>query len=80
MLASFTPSQAGQHHVSVTFRGKHLQGSPFTLKVVDRPVYRRDYSKVSDQPVSRFGSHGASDGQFNGPYSVACSERRDCCG
>ena len=80
MLASFTPSQVGQHNVSVTFRGQHLRGSPFTLEVVDRPVYRRDYSKVSDQPASRFGSNGASDGQFNGPYSVACSERRDCCG
>ena len=75
MLASFTPSQVGQHQVSVTFRGKHLRGSPFTLEVVDRPIYRRDYSQVSDQPVSRFGSLGADDGQYNGPYSVACNSR-----
>jgi len=75
VLASFTPSQVGQHQVSVTFRGKHLRGSPFTLEVVDRPIYHRDYSQVSGQPVSRFGSPGADDGQFNGPYSVACNSR-----
>ena len=76
---SFTLTQVGQYQVSVTFRGKHLQGSPFTLEVMDRPVYRRDYSKVSDQPISRFGSGGAGDGQFDGPYDVACNVRRDCC-
>ena len=75
MFASFTPSQFGQHNVSVTFRGKHLQGSSFTLEVVDRPVYRREYSKVGDQPVSRFGSKGSVDGQFSSPYSVACNAR-----
>jgi len=40
VFASFTPSQTGQHHVCVTFRGKQLQGSPFTLEVVDHPIYR----------------------------------------
>ena len=79
VFVSFTPSQVGQHHVSVTFRGKHLQGSPFTLEVIDLPVYRRDYSEVSDKPASRFGSDGADDRQFNQPYSVACNSRRDCC-
>ena len=77
MFASFTPSQVGQHNVSVTFRGKHLQGSPFTLEVVDRPVYRREYSKVGDQPVGQFGSWGRSDGQLSNPYSVACNLRGD---
>ena len=61
--------------MSVTFRGKHLQGSPFTLEVVDRPIYRRDYSKVGYQPICRFGSQGAGDGQFNLPRSVACNLR-----
>ena len=28
----------------------------------------RDYSKVSDKPVIRFGSYGAGDGQFNNPF------------
>jgi len=28
VTGSFTPSQVGEHQVSVTFRGKHLQGSP----------------------------------------------------
>ena len=75
MFASFTPSQAGQHQISVTFRGKHLQESPFTLEVVDRPVYRRDYSQVGDQPVSTFSSEGEGDEQFIKPYSVACNSR-----
>ena len=75
MFVSFTPSQAGQHQVSVTFRGKHLQGSPFTLEVVDRPIYRRDCSKVGDQPICRFGSSGSGDGQFNFPSAVACNVR-----
>ena len=75
MFASFTPSQAGQHQILVTFRGKHLQESPFTLEVVDRPVYRRDYSQVGDQPVSTFGLEGEGDGQFIKPYSVACNSR-----
>ena len=75
MFASFTPSHVGQHQVSVTFRGKHLQGSSFNVKVVDRPVYRRDYSKVGNRPASRFGSKGAGDGQFNLPRSVACNLR-----
>ena len=35
VTGSFTPSQVGEHQVSVTFRGKHLQGSPFTLEVID---------------------------------------------
>jgi len=61
---SFTASQAGQYQVSVTFRGKHLQGSPFDLEVVDRPIYHRYYSKVSYNPAGRFGSDGADDGQF----------------
>ena len=75
VLASFTPSRASQHQVSVTFKGKHLQGSPFSLEVADRPLYRRDYNQVGDQPVCQFGSKGANNGQFNGPYSVACNFR-----
>ena len=76
MTVSFTPSQAGQHQVSVTFRGKHLQGSPFTLEVVDRPIYHRDYSKVNDHPVSQFGSKGAGDGQLMALLLCAIQEER----
>jgi len=72
---SFTPTQPGQHQVSVTFKGRHLQGSSFNFEVVDRPIYRRDYSKVGDQPASQFGSKGSGNGQFSGPYSVACNSR-----
>jgi len=45
--------------------------------VLDRPVYRRDYSQVGDQPVSRFGSDGAGDGQFQNPSSIKCNLRGD---
>ena len=81
---SFTPSQAGQYQVSVTFRGKHLQGSPLNLEVVDQPIYHRDqsmkpysrdYRNVGDQPLRQFSSKGAGNGQFINPYSVACNVR-----
>jgi len=76
---SFTPTHAGQHRVYVTFRRRNLQGSPFTLEVVDQHIYRRDYGKVGDQPASRFGSKGSDNGQFNLPISVACNSRGDHC-
>ena len=38
-------------------------------------VYRRDYSKVGDQPASQFGLRGSGDGQFDIPSSVACNSR-----
>jgi len=40
-----------------------------------RVVYRRDYSQVSDEPVSQFGSQGSRVGQFKFPSSVACTSR-----
>ena len=61
-------SHVGQHQVSV-------QGSSFNVKAIDRPVYRREYSKVGDRPASRFGSKGAGDGQFTVPHSVTCNLR-----
>jgi len=73
--ASFTPTEVGLHQVSVTFRGNHLQGSPFNFEVVDRPVYRRDYSEVGDKLIKRFGSKGAGDGQFDYPVSVTSNSR-----
>ena len=35
----------------------------------------RNYLKVSDQPISQFGSSGAGDGQFQFPCSVTCKSR-----
>jgi len=54
---SFTPTQAGQYKVSVTLKGKHLQGSPFPLEVMDQPIYRRDYSRAGDYDLD-FGTRG----------------------
>ena len=44
-------------------------------EVLQLSVYRRDYGKVGDEPVSQFGSKGAGDGQFSDPNSVACNSR-----
>ena len=71
----FTPTEVGLHQVSVTFRGNHLQESPFNFEVVDRPVYRRDYNEVGDKLIKRFGSKGAGDGQFDYPVSVTSNSR-----
>ena len=79
---SFTPTQAGQHQVSVIIRGKHLQGSPFNLEVIDRPVkpYSRDYNQVGDKPASRFGSVVQVTGNLATLFFCGVqSERRDFC-
>jgi len=74
--ASFTPTTAGQHQISVSHKGRHFKGSPFRIDVVDRPVFRRDYSTVGTNPVLQFGSRGSGDGHFTSPYGgVACNSR-----
>jgi len=40
-------------------------------------VFRRDYSKVSDQPITQFGSSGSGEGEFDLADSVACNLRGD---
>ena len=57
---------AGHDFVSVE---KALEGKEEPL--VEGAVYRRDYGKVGDKPVSRLGSKGKRDGQSSFPYSVA---------
>ena len=74
---SFTPTTAGQHQISVSHKGKHFKGSPFSVEVVDRPLYRRDYNAVGTNPVLQFGSKGSGDGQFSSPFGVACNSRGD---
>jgi len=74
---SFTPTTAGQHQISVSHKGKHFKGSPFSVDVDDRPkvVYRRDYNAIGTNPVLQFGSRGSGDGQFSNPDGVACNSR-----
>jgi hypothetical protein len=31
--ASFTPTEVGDHKVEIFLNGKHIEGSPFTLKI-----------------------------------------------
>ena len=69
-----------QHQELVSSRGSHSLGreSSFHLESAnDQPAkpYSRDYSKVSDQPVHRFGSKGEGEGHFSSPSSVACNSR-----
>jgi len=74
---SFTPTIAGQHQISVSHKGKHFKGSPFTIDIVDRPLYRRDYNTIGTDPVLQFGSSGSGEGQFRDPAGVACNSRGD---
>jgi len=74
---SFALTNAGQHQIYVSHKGRHFKGSPFRIEVVDRPVYCRDYNAVGTNPVLQFGSDGSGDGQFGGPCGVACNSRGD---
>ena len=35
--------------MSVAVGGKHLQGSPFSLEVVDRPLYRKVGESIQEE-------------------------------
>lgn len=72
---TFILGQAGDYEISVLFKGKHFQGSPFKLKVVDKLGCRRDYGSIGGQPVVRFGSQGGESGQFANPNAVSCNLR-----
>jgi len=73
---------AGHEFVSVekALKGKVKMAAPVASDAHGeveeaRVVYRRDYSQVSDEPVSQFGSQGSRVGQFKFPSSVACTSR-----
>ena len=70
---------AGHEFVSVekALKGK-MRAAPVAdahLEVEARVVFRRDYSKVADQPVSQFGRNETGDGQLFYPYAVAGNSR-----
>jgi len=74
---SFTPTTAGPHQISVSHKGEHVKGSPFTIEVVNRPICRRDYNTVGTNPVLQFGSNGSGDGQFRNLSNVLCNSKGD---
>ena len=66
---SYRPQVTGEHVVSVTIRGRHINDSPFKVAVIKG----RNYSGVG--PVARFfGSEGEADGELCRPWGVCCDK------
>lgn len=66
---SYRPQLEGEHVISVTLRGQHIQDSPFRVVVKKG----RNYAGIG--PVYRsFGSEGESDGQLCRPWGVCCDK------
>ena len=60
---SFTPREVGDHFVSVKRMGKHIQGSPFQIKVGEREVGDAKKVKVTGKALMEGKTH--SDNTFN---------------
>jgi len=65
-VVNWTPAMAGEHCVSVTIRGKHVQGSPFFLPVKSG----RNYTNIK-APDFSIGGQGDLPGSFMKPRGVA---------
>ncbi|XP_078609465.1 E3 ubiquitin-protein ligase TRIM71-like isoform X1 [Branchiostoma floridae x Branchiostoma japonicum] len=59
----------GQHTISVTIRGKHIQESPFKVQVKTG----RNYSTVG-QMLLKIGEEGEGDGQLCRPWGICCDK------
>ncbi len=64
-LISVIPRQLGQHQLSITVNGQHIQNSPFSLTIVPQ----RDYTKLI-KPVQTITD-------INGPHCIAFSNNGD---
>ncbi|CAM9474854.1 unnamed protein product [Lampetra fluviatilis] len=62
---SYRPAADGEHTVSVTVLGRHVEGSPF--RVLVRPG--RSYAGIG-KPAIAFGGGGTGDGQLCRPWGV----------
>ena len=69
---SFTVSagKAGLHSVEVTLDGVHIQGSPFSLQVLE-PLPASVTSKTAPKLFDFFGFEGNADGQMQEPRGCA---------
>jgi len=67
-LVRWRPHIEGEHILTITLKGRHIQDSPF--KCVVRAG--RDYGQVG-VPVLEFGREGTSDGELCRPWGVACT-------
>ena len=62
---SYSPKEQGRHNVTVKVNGRHVLGSPFTVKVQPFQV----------KAVLSFGTKGPYDGMFSYPWGVAVNGR-----
>ena len=61
----YSPKEQGRYKVTVKVNGRHVLGSPFTVKVQPFQV----------RPVLTFGSKGSSVGMFQSPRGVAVNAK-----
>ena len=61
----YKPKSVGLHDITVEVNGKPLTGSPWRVHVTGHQY----------KALHSFGSPGKGPGEFNGPYSIAVSER-----
>ena len=66
---SYRPQTEGQHLISVTIRGKHINESPFTVHVRSG----RNYITIGPM-LMQFGGEGDGDGRLCRPWGV-CTDR-----
>ena len=77
-IATFTPTELGNHSLSVYYRGRHLRSSPLVISVTDGPLtFRRDFRHMAEHATLQFGAFGTECGQFRNPRSVSCTIRSD---
>ena len=63
---TYTPQSDGQHRVEIQVNGQPLTGSPWVVQVL--PQY---------QLAFQFGSTGKGQGEFDGPWDIAVSEKTE---
>eukprot|EP00061_Rhincodon_typus_P011269 g36165.t1 len=66
---SYSPHLEGEHVVSVTIRGQHIENSPFRVIV----KAGRNYSGIG-LPICSFGGEGDEDGQLCRPWGVCVNK------
>lgn len=53
------PSEAGDYQIEVTRQGKHIDGSPASVKVTPKPEFTL-YARLNVLLITRLGSTGAT--------------------
>ncbi|XP_041048236.1 E3 ubiquitin-protein ligase TRIM71 isoform X1 [Carcharodon carcharias] len=66
---SYSPHLEGEHVVSVTIRGQHIENSPFRVIV----KAGRNYTGIG-LPICSFGGEGDEDGQLCRPWGVCVNK------